>query len=82
MSQFQNIEKMIEILDLAIARQEAEEQFFRRSALASSNEVAHSLFAEIADDMKNYMDNLEQRKQKLLAALADLTAEESKGESG
>ena len=67
---------MIEILGLAIARQESEEQFFRRSAQASSNEVAHSLFTEIADDMKEYVKNLEQRKQKLLEALEALTEAE------
>ncbi|MCL7489688.1 MAG: hypothetical protein M8357_16090 [Desulfobulbaceae bacterium] len=74
MSEFRDLEMMIEILGLAIARQEAEEQFFRRSAKASSSEVAQSLFAEIADDMKRYVDNLEQRRQKLEDALAMLRA--------
>ena len=74
MGNFQDLETMIEILGLAIARQEAEEEFFRRSAHASSNEVAQSLFTEIADDMKAYVENLEQRKRKLLEALSELTA--------
>ncbi|MDW7772886.1 MAG: hypothetical protein SCH71_08355 [Desulfobulbaceae bacterium] len=37
-----------------------------RSAQSSSNEVAHSLFTEIADAMKNYLDNLEQMKQSFI----------------
>jgi rubrerythrin len=74
MSNFQDIETMIEILGLAIARQEEEEQFFRRSAQASSNDVARSLFTEIADDTKKYIKTLELRKQKLLDALEDLAA--------
>ncbi len=65
---------MIEILGLAIARQETEEQFFRRSAQASSNEVAYSLFTEIADDLKGSVEKIEQRKQKLLDAVAELSA--------
>jgi rubrerythrin len=76
MSHYQDLETMIEIIHLAIARQETEEQFFRRSAQASSNEVAHALFTEIADDMKKYIDNLEQRKQRLLDALEALTTAE------
>lgn len=78
MSNFDDLETMIEILGLAIARQEAEEQFFRRSARASSDEMAKSLFTEIADDMKKYVKNLEQRKRKLDDALVALTAEEKK----
>lgn len=74
MSQFRDLERMIEILDHTIARQEAEEKFFRRSARASTNEVARSLFNELADDMKNYVDSLEQRKKKLLDALKSLSA--------
>lgn len=78
MSNFADLETMIEIFGLAIARQEAEEQFFRRSARASSDEMAQSLFTEIADDMKKYVKNLEQRKRKLHDALIALTAEEKK----
>jgi len=74
MSQFHDLETMIEILDLTIARQEDEEEFFRRSAEGSTSEVARALFNELADDMKNYADNLEQRKKKLLDALESLSA--------
>ena len=73
MSQFRDLETMIEILGHTMARFEAEEQFFRRSAHASSNEVAQSLFRELADDMKNYVANLEQRRRKLLDALEALS---------
>ncbi|MEJ2182864.1 MAG: YHS domain-containing protein [Nitrospirota bacterium] len=72
MAQFRDIEDMIEILNLAIARQEAEEEFFRRSAEASSNEVAKALFAEIAEDLSAYRRGLEARKEKLLHAKEDL----------
>jgi len=54
---------------------------YRRSAQASSDDMACSLFTEIADDMKTYLENFKQRKQKLLVALADLTAAGSKDES-
>ncbi len=77
MSDFHDIEKMLEILDLAIARQEAEEQFFRRSAQASTSEVARSLFNELADSIKNFVFDLEKRKQKLLDAHASLVMAKS-----
>lgn len=72
MSQFSDLETMIEILGLTIARQASEEEFFRRSAEASSSEVAKSLFTEIADTLGNYCRDLEQRRRKLLEALEDL----------
>jgi YHS domain-containing protein len=72
MPEHREIEDMIEILTIAIVRQETEEQFFRRSAHASTSEVARALFLEIADDLKGYSENLEARRQKLVGALADL----------
>lgn len=78
MSQFHDLETMIEILDLTIARQESEEEFFRRSAADSTSEVARALFKELADDIKDFIDGLESRKQKLLGALEDLTRNEEK----
>jgi hypothetical protein len=69
---------MVEILGLTIVRQESEEQFFRRSAEASSGEVARSLFLELADDMRDYVTNLEQRRKKLIEALETLTTSEEK----
>ena len=76
MAKHRDIEDMIEILTIAAVRQETEEQFFRRSANASSNEVAKSLFSEIADDLNKYVKNLEERKNKLLDALKQLQEEE------
>lgn len=70
--ELRDLNDMIEILGLAIARQEAEEEFFRRSAEASTEEVARSLFAEIADDLEAYRKSLEARKRKLLEAVQDL----------
>jgi len=72
MSSYHDLETMIDILSLAIARQEMEERFFRRSAEASSSKVAKDLFVEIADDLARYCEKLEQRKQQLLNALNDL----------
>jgi YHS domain-containing protein len=78
MPEHREIEDMIEILTVAIVRQEAEEQFFRRSAHASTSEIAKALFLEMADDLKRYSETLDMRKQKLLDALADLVNSERK----
>jgi YHS domain-containing protein len=73
MDEYKDLEDMIEIITTAIAIHEREEEFFRRSAEASSREVAKELFTEISEDLSNYRKNLEARKQKLLQALSDLT---------
>jgi YHS domain-containing protein len=70
--QFRELSEMMEILHMAIAREEAEEAFFRRSAGASTSEVAKNLFAEIADDLEAYRKGLEARRDKLTDALEDL----------
>lgn len=72
MARFRDIEDMIEILGLAATRQETEERFFRRSAAASTNEVAKALFEEIADDLAAYRRGLEERRRKLLEAGEDM----------
>ena len=72
MSEYKEIETMLEILELAITRQESEEKFFRRSAAASSSHTAKTLFNEIADDLVSYCENLENKKQQLLNVLNDL----------
>lgn len=76
MTRYSDLEKMIEILGLAIARQEAEEDFFRRSSAASTSGVARSLFAEIADDMKGYVERLDRRRSRLEEALKSLKESE------
>lgn len=78
MSRYRDLEAMIEILGLAIARQEAEEEFFRRSATASTSDVARALFAEIADDLKGYVGSLERRRERLEEALETLRRSDGK----
>lgn len=75
MSEHKDLEEMIDIITLAIARQEPEEEFFRRSAEASTSEVARALFLEIAEDLARYCKSLETRRQRLLGALKDLKTE-------
>lgn len=83
MAQHKDLEDMIEILGIAIVGQETEEQFFRRSAEASSSAVGKALFLEIAEEFVGYRRNLEARKQKLEGALEDLKrAEEGTGREG
>ena len=72
MAQYKDLEDMIEILGVAIVGQETEEQFFRRSAEASTSAVAKALFLEIAEEFVGYRRNLEARKRKLEEALEDL----------
>ena len=64
-----DLETMIEILGLAITRQETEEHFFRRSAEASTSDVAKSLFNEVAEDLRKYHSRLEERRNELLNRL-------------
>ncbi len=72
MPEYKDLETMLEIVSMAIVHQETEENFFRRSANSSTNELARSLFTEIADDMADYRKGLEVRRDKLVTALNDL----------
>ncbi len=63
-------EIMIEALIMAIAIQEKEEAFFRRSATVSKSGEARALFLEIADEMKRQVESLEKKKKKLEEELA------------
>lgn len=63
---------MIDILSLAIVREQSEEEFFRRSAEACPGAVGGELFKEIAIDMAEYREKLEKRRQKLFIALKEL----------
>lgn len=65
---------MIEIITTTIEINTREEQFYRRSADASTREVARALFLEIADDLLKYREKLEGRRNKLMDALNDLRA--------
>ena len=66
------LDAMVEVLTLAIARQEAEEHIFRRSAEKSTSETAKNLFEEIAEDLRRYRETLEGRKGNLLKTSRDL----------
>lgn len=72
MSEYRDLEDMIEVLNIAIARQETEEQFFRRSAKQSTNDASKALFTEIADELKEYVKSLERRRLKFIDLINDL----------
>jgi rubrerythrin len=72
MSEYKDLEDMIDVLTLAIGREESEEQFFRRSAEASDHQAARAMFSEIAEELTNHRKNLESRRERLLEALKDL----------
>jgi YHS domain-containing protein len=79
MSEHRDIEDMIEVLNIAIIRQETEEQFFRRSANASTSDFSRTMFARISGELSAYIKTLEERKEKLTAALKDLKVKGSTG---
>jgi rubrerythrin len=72
MQEHRDLRDMIEVLGIAIVREETEEEFFRRSAKASTNKVASGLYLEIAEEFAKQKQSLEDRKQKLEIALSDL----------
>jgi rubrerythrin len=72
MAEHKDMRDMIEVLSISIVREEAEEQFYRRSASASTSQVVKELFLEIADEVAKHRQNLEQRRDRLLGALEDL----------
>jgi rubrerythrin len=74
MSEYSKLRDVIDVLTIAIAREEWEEQFFRRSAKATTYEPAGSMFAEIAEECASHLAGLEARKKKLEEALSNLSA--------
>jgi rubrerythrin len=72
MTEYKDIQDMIEVLSISIVREETEERFYRRSASASTSQVVRDLFLEIADEVEKHRQNLEQRRKRLLGALEDL----------
>lgn len=72
MTEHKDIQDMIEVLSISIVREEAEEQFYRCSASASTGQVVRDFFLEIADEVGKHRQNLEQRRERLLGALEDL----------
>ena len=79
MSEYTDLQDMIDVLTRAIAREESEERFFRRSCEASIHKMACEMFGEIAGEFASHRQSLELRKQVLTKALEDL--EEAKEQS-
>jgi rubrerythrin len=73
MSEHSDLEDIIEVLTIAIAREQTEEQFFRRSAHASKHEMAKATFMEVADELAGHLKSMELRREKLLEILAELS---------
>ncbi len=80
MSEHQEFLNMIEIVSYALEIQGRTEESFRRSAKNATNEVARSLFSEIAEDFGKNREKLQVRKRKLLDALYHLRSVELYGE--
>jgi rubrerythrin len=78
MSESANLRAIIDVLTIAIGREEWEEQFFRRSAEASTYEVAKTMFSEIADECAGHREDLEKRKEKLEETLKELSQSEQR----
>jgi rubrerythrin len=72
MAEYKDMQDMIEVLSISIVREETEEQFYQRSASASTSQIVKELFLEIAGDVAEHRQNLEQRRNRLLGALEDL----------
>lgn len=72
MSKYKDLEEMLEIISIAIVRQGTEEEFFRRSAQASTSLVAKNLLSELADDFNEYIKKLEKRRENIQTSLNDL----------
>jgi hypothetical protein len=72
MAEDEDLVDMIEILATAIAIHEKEEEFFRRSANASTRAAAKELFAQIAEDLGKYRNQLEARKGDIESTLRRL----------
>ncbi len=54
MAESKDLNTMLEIVSLEITHQETEEEFLRRSARSSTNEIAKNLFLEMTDDLAHY----------------------------
>lgn len=78
MSEYSDLKNMIDILDVAISREENEERFFNRSCKASTHEVACKIFGEIAEEYASHRKSLESKRQVLIEALEDLKRSRSK----
>lgn len=71
MSENSDLKDIIEVLTIAICREQTEEQFFRRSAHASKHEMAKATFMEVADELAGHLKSMEIRKGKLQKILEE-----------
>ena len=74
MSRQKDLLDMIEIITTAIEIHGNEEDFFRRSSKATTNEPARALMLEIANDIASYRQKQEKRRQLLRDELNALDA--------
>jgi len=82
MSRQKDLLDMIEIITTAIEIHGNEEEFFRRSSRATTNEPVKALMLEIANDIASYLQKLEKRRQLLRDELNLLEAAERKAAPG
>lgn len=82
MSRQKDLLDMIEIITTAIEIHGNEEEFFRRSSRATTNEPVKALMLEIASDIGNYRQRLEKRRQLLKDELGNLEAAEKQPAPG
>jgi rubrerythrin len=73
MSEYSDLKDIIEVLTIAIAREQTEEQFFRRSANASKHEMAKATFMEVADELAGHLKSMELRREKLQEILEEMS---------
>jgi hypothetical protein len=73
-----DLSSMIEVITTAIEIHGSEEDFFRRSSKASSNEAAKTLMLEIANDLGSYIKKLEDKRHSLNNELNSLQAKSIK----
>ena len=72
MTEHSDLQDMIDVLSIAISREEYEERFFRRSAEASRHEIASRMFSEIAEEFADHRKSLEARRGVIEEALKDI----------
>ena len=77
MSEYTDLQDMIDVLNIAIAREESEQRFFSRSCKESTHKIACEMFGEIAEEFASHSRSLEARKRLLKKAQKDLKTRET-----
>ena len=72
MSEYTDLQDMIDVLNIAIVREESEERFFRNSCMASTHKIACEMFKEIAEEYASHSHLLESKRRILMDALDNL----------